>query len=178
MAETPSRPTGRATASQPRTPRPSARATAAAVALAIAAASQALAPAAADTSELRAARVVAPESDSRYVGKTEEGRTIQLSISARTIQVIGWDFECGRKAIARASVQGIPIKYSAKGYRFKISTGGIVTYLDGEPDENARVAIRGRFSPGARAVTGLLRVKTPRCHDTGYLKWSAKRRSG
>jgi hypothetical protein len=165
MAETPSRPTGRATASQPRTPRPSARATAAAVALAIAAASQALAPAAADTSELRAARVVAPESDSRYVGKTEEGRTIQLSISARTIQVIGWDFECGRKAIA-------------KGYRFKISTGGIVTYLDGEPDENARVAIRGRFSPGARAVTGLLRVKTPRCHDTGYLKWSAKRRSG
>ena len=121
------------------------------------------------------AHVTAPKSGAKYSGRTDQDRRLDLVISGKSVQIVAFDFACGRKAIARTGLQEIQLKHSAKGYRFGIVANGIVSYSDDEPDENAEIAIRGRFSRTAKTVVGVLRVETPRCHHTGPIEWRAKR---
>jgi hypothetical protein len=132
-------------------------------------------PAAAGAAQLQSATVKAPKSGAKYTGQTAHKLDLTLSISGKSVQIVAFQFACGRKTTASTSLQAIPLKRTDDGYRFKISTNGIVSYADQQPDENAAIAVRGLFSRSAKTVSGLLRVKTPRCHDTGYVKWSAKR---
>ncbi len=115
---------------------------------------------------------------STYSGTTEEDQRITLRISGKSIEIAAWRFRCGDRVIGITSLQSIPLRHSDDGYRFKLTTYGIVSYSDEAPDENARIAFRGQFSRTAKRVTGLFRLKSPRCGDTGYVEWRAKRRSG
>lgn len=135
-------------------------------------------PVGAGAASIEKASPTAPKSGTTYSGSTEEDERITLRIARRSIEIAAWRFRCGNKAIGITSLQALPLRYSETGYRFKLSTSGIVSYSDEQPDENAVIAFRGRFSRSAKTVTGLFRVKTKRCHDTGYVEWRAKRRSG
>ena len=130
------------------------------------------------SADLRKAAVHAPKPGAMYSGSTEERQRVSLRIGRRTIAIAAFRFRCGRKTIGITSLEAIPLRRGDRGYRFKVSTAGIVSYEDEQPDENGVIAFRGDFSASAKTVTGLLRVKTPRCHDTGYLEWRASRRSG
>jgi hypothetical protein len=118
-----------------------------------------------------------PKPGSTYSGVTEDDERITLRMSRKSIEIVGWRFRCGDDVSGITSLQSIPLRHSEDGYRFKLTTFGIVSYSDEQPDENARIAFRGRFSRSAKTVAGLFRAKTPRCGDTGYVEWRAKRRS-
>ncbi len=135
-------------------------------------------PAGAVAASIEKASPRAPKSGATYAGKTEEGERMTLRISGRSIEIAAWRFRCGDEVLGVTSLQSILLRHSENGYRFKLTTNGIVSYSDEAPDENGRVALRGQFTRSAKAVTGLFRVKTRRCRDTGYIEWRAKRRSG
>jgi hypothetical protein len=141
------------------------------VALAVAA------PAGAAAAGIHKASPTAPKSRSTYSGTTEERERITLRISGRSIAIAAWRFRCRDEVLGITSLQSIRLRHSEDGYRFKLTTFGIVSYSDGAADENGRIAFRGQFSRSAKRVTGLFRVKTKRCGDSGYVEWRAKRRS-
>jgi hypothetical protein len=134
------------------------------------------APAAAN-SKVSAARtrVRAPKSG-KYSGRTAEKRDVTVYVSGKAIQIIAFSFKCG-DADGITSLSDIRLKKSKKGYKFAIKAHGIVSYSDSEthPDENGAIEIAGRFGRTGKAAIGTLRVKTPRCGDSGAIKWSAKR---
>jgi hypothetical protein len=117
------------------------------------------------------AAVKPPRSGSQYQGAAHH---VFLQISGRSIEIIAFSFRCdGTKG--RISLNDIRLKRSSRGYRFYSVLHGLVTYGDGEPDENAEVRIRGLFTRDAKAVRGRFRVITPRCGNTGRLRWRATR---
>jgi hypothetical protein len=134
-------------------------------------------PVGAGAATIERASPTAPKSGAGYSGKTEEGQRVTLRISGRSIEIAAWRFRCGDEVLGITSLEAILLRHSENGYRFKLTTNGIVSYSDEAPDENARIAFRGQFTRSARGVSGLFRVKTRRCGDTGYVEWRAKRRS-
>lgn len=117
------------------------------------------------------AAVRPPRSGSQYQAAAHH---IFLQISGRSIEIIAFSFRCG-DATGRISLNALKLKRSRRGYRFYFVTHGLATYSDGEPDENAEVHIRGLFTRDARAVRGRFRVETPKCGNTGRLRWRATR---
>lgn len=134
-------------------------------------------PVGAGAASIEKASPAPPKSGAQYSGVTEDDQPVTLVISGRSIQIAAFRFRCGNKAIASTSVQSIRLRYSDEGYRFKLATYGIVSYSDEQPDENGSIGFRGQFSRSAKTVSGRLRVKTPRCRDSGTVEWRAKRRS-
>jgi hypothetical protein len=120
------------------------------------------------------ARVVAPRDGATYKGATAEHRQLSFVVSGRSIQIIAFGFDCGA-ASAKTSLQDIKLKRGKSVYSFSTRSFANVTYSDDHPDENAAINIAGTFNRTARRVTGTLRVKTPRCHDSGSVNWHAKR---
>jgi hypothetical protein len=114
-------------------------------------------------------RVKAPKSGSEYRGPE---RNVFLRISGKSVEIIGFDFPCAG-ASGRTSLNELRLKRTKGGYRFDIDAHGSAGYSDGYPDQNGKVHIGGRFTRDARKVRGHFRVRTPRCGDTGRLKWRA-----
>jgi hypothetical protein len=102
------------------------------------------------------------------------GGTLALYVSGKSIDLAAFAFDCGA-ATGRTSLNAIPLKRTKRGYRFAIKANGNVTYSDDHPDENASVAIKGRFARSGKTVRGTFRVNSPRCADTGDVRWRAKR---
>ena len=113
----------------------------------------------------------------QYGGSTAQGRALTLYLSTEYIQLADIQFACGT-ATGRTSVSGIEMKRTRRGYSFSIRANGIVTYSDDRPDENAAVAISGRFAPGGRRAAGRLSASTPSCGRSGRVRWAVQRRSG
>jgi hypothetical protein len=112
-----------------------------------------------------------PRSGSVYHGAAHH---VDLQISGRSIAIIAFSFRCdGTKG--RISLNDLRLKRSRLGYGFYAVVHGNVTFSDGKPDENGEVHIRGRFTPNAKSVRGRFRVVSPRCGNTGRLRWSATR---
>jgi hypothetical protein len=115
--------------------------------------------------------VKAPKSGSEFTGARG---TLSLFIAGRSIELAAFDFECGA-ATGRVSLNDIALERTRRGYSFDTKAHGNVTYSDDQPDENASVAFRGRFTRGAKRVRGVYRVKSPRCGSTGAVEWRARR---
>lgn len=132
----------------------------------------------AGAASLEKAAVVAPKSGAKYAGTTAKKGKVTFIISGKSIEIFAFDFPCGRKpASGSSSIQSLPLKRTDDGYRFKVKASGIVSYSDAQPDENGTISVSGTFSRSAKTVSGLLRIKTRRCHDTGDVRWSASRRT-
>jgi uncharacterized protein (DUF934 family) len=116
--------------------------------------------------------VKAPKAGSQYRGKAP--RDVIIRIARRSIEIVAFSFPCG-KASGRTALNGIKLKRTRRGFRFKTRAFGNVTYSDQHADENARIDLSGRFAPNAKTVRGHVRVKSPRCGTTGYLRLKAKR---
>jgi hypothetical protein len=125
---------------------------------------------AAAASTRRRPRVKAPKSG-EYKGA---GGTLALYVSGKSIDLAAFAFDCGA-ATGRTSLNAIPLKRTKRGYRFAIKANGNVTYSDSHADENASVAIKGRFARNGKTVSGTFRVDSPRCADTGDVRWHARR---
>jgi hypothetical protein len=125
-----------------------------------------------------ATTVKAPPSGSTYSEKVPY--RIVMEIEGRSVSVVAFSFPCpkgGDGVTGRTTLNDFRLKRTTKGYRFNADAHGLVTYSDEQGDENATTHISGRFALDAKTVRGHLRVKSKRCGDTGYLKWSARRRS-
>jgi len=123
---------------------------------------------------LAATSVKAPPSGAKYSGTTEQEKRVTLQMSEKAVELLAFQFNCGRKAVGSTSVQSIPLTRSDRGYRLKVSTNGIVSYSDEQPDENAKITIRARFSRTAKTIAGWFQLQTPRCHSSGTVEWRAK----
>jgi hypothetical protein len=119
-----------------------------------------------------AAKVKAPKSG-QYKGRPR-GKDMTLFVSGTEIQVAAFSFTCA-DTVGRTSIDSIALKKTPKGYAFSLVAHGSITFEDGQPDENGRVSIAGRFAAAGRSATGTFRVKSHRCHDTGSIKWRVSR---
>jgi hypothetical protein len=126
----------------------------------------ALAPAAS-----AAGAVSAPRSGSHYEGAAHH---VLLQISGRSVELMAFTFRCGATK-GTISLNDIRLRRGSRGYRFYSASHGLVTYRDGKPDENAEVHVRGLFTRDAKVVRGRFRVETPRCGNTGRVRWRATR---
>ena len=118
-----------------------------------------------------ATTVKAPKSGSRY----ESGAPfyVLLQISGRSVEIAAFSFGCG-DTFGRTSVNDFRLKRTDRGYRFNADAKAIASYAD-DTNENVSVHISGRVSLSAKTVRGHLRVKSPKCGDTGLFKWRAAR---
>jgi hypothetical protein len=117
------------------------------------------------------AAVKRPRSGSLYQGA---GRDVVMQIAGKSIELIAFSFPCDGTS-GRVSLNAIRLRRSGRGYGFYSASHGLVTYKDEAPDENATVRIRGLFTRDAKRVRGRFRVITPRCGNTGRLRWRATR---
>jgi hypothetical protein len=117
-------------------------------------------------------KVKAPKSG-QYNG-TARGKDLTLIVSGKSIEIVAFSFACDGTA-GRTSLDSIALKKTKKGYAFGIRAHGSITFSDNQPDENGAVDISGRFARDGKRASGVYRVRSPRCHDTGNIKWSAKR---
>ena len=145
----------------------------AAAAIAVALATFAFVPTAQGAAEQERPRVKAPKSGTQYSGRTAQKRKLTLQMGGTSVGIVAFRFACGR-AVANTSLTEIRLRKGRTGYRFRITSFGIVTYLDGRPDQNARIQISGRFSRDARRARGRLRVRVRGC-DTGSFRWRVSR---
>ena len=102
------------------------------------------------------------------------GKDLTLYISGKRIDLAAFSFKCADTS-GRTSLNAIALKKTKKGYKFAFSGGGSITFADGQPDENGKMSISGLFTRSGKKVSGVFRVHSPRCHDTGNVKWSARR---
>lgn len=102
------------------------------------------------------------------------GKPLTLYVSGKSIDLAAFSFKCD-DTDGRTSLDSIALKKTKKGYRFSFSGGGSITFADGRPDENGKFSISGLFTRSGKKATGVFRVRSPHCHDTGKVKWSAKR---
>ncbi len=121
-----------------------------------------------------AAPSVTPPRSGKYTGLARAHRKLTLLISGRSVQLVAFQFKCGT-VIGATGLDDIRLRKTSTGYRFGIRAHGSVTFSDNHPDENAAVDIVGRFSLNGRVARGTLRVRSPRCRDTGSVHWSARR---
>ena len=102
------------------------------------------------------------------------GQDLTLDISGKTIQIAVFGFRCA-DTTGRMGLNDIRLKKTSKGYKFGITAYGGITFAGGEGAENGKASISGQFTRSGKRATGVFRVKSPTCHDTGQIKWSAKR---
>jgi hypothetical protein len=117
-------------------------------------------------------KVKAPKSG-QYNGHPR-GKDLTLYVSGKSIQLAAFSFKCAATS-GRTSLNEIVLKKTSKGYKFGLNAHGNITFADEQPDENGKVSISGRFTLSGKKATGVFRVRSPRCHDTGSIKWSARR---
>jgi hypothetical protein len=127
---------------------------------------------AAIAAELGSAAVNAPKSGSQYTSGSPSN--VILRVSGRSVEIVAFSFPC-REASGRTSLNDFRLKRTPKGYRFNADANGIVSYSDEQADENGKIHISGRFARSAKTVRGHFRVRTPRCGETGNLRWRASR---
>jgi hypothetical protein len=96
-------------------------------------------------------------------------------VAGKSISLVAFQFACG-STTGSTSVGDIKLRRTSQGYRFAISAHGIASFRDERVDQNATIDVSGRFSPLAKSLTGLVRVRVPSCRDTGYVRWSARPR--
>jgi hypothetical protein len=118
-------------------------------------------------------RVKAPRSG-QYAGLTAEKHPLKLYVSGKTIDLAAFEFDC-KTTVGKGSLDDLRLTKTKRGYRFAIRAYGSLSFADEGDDENALVHLSGRFSRDARAVRGVLTVKSPRCGNTGSIKWTAHR---
>lgn len=119
-------------------------------------------------------KVKAPKSG-QYKGTTAQHQKLTLYTSGKSIDLAAIQFACLKGVVGSTGLNSIPLKKGKKVYRFSIKAHGSVSFSDEHPSENAAVSISGAFSRTARSASGTLRVKSPRCHDTGSVKWKVRR---
>ena len=102
------------------------------------------------------------------------GKPLTLFVSGKSIDLAAFSFKCNDTG-GRTSLDAIALKKTKKGYKFAFSGRGSITFDDGRPDENGKLSISGLFTRSGKKATGVFRVRSPQCHDTGNVKWSAKR---
>jgi hypothetical protein len=102
------------------------------------------------------------------------GKPLTLYVSGKSIELAAFSYKCA-DTTGRTSLDAIALKKTKKGYRFAFSGRGSISFADGQTDENGKMSISGRFARSGKKATGVFRVRSPRCHDTGNIKWSAKR---
>jgi hypothetical protein len=117
-------------------------------------------------------KVKAPKSG-QYNGHPR-GKDLMLFVSGKSIQLASFSFKC-KGTSGRTNLDDIRLKKTSKGYRFALDAHGSISFADGQPDENGKVSISGRFTRSGKKPTGVFRVRSPRCGDTGNIKWSATR---
>jgi hypothetical protein len=127
---------------------------------------------AAQASAARAAKVRLPRSG-KYKG-SPRGKDMTIYVSGNEIQVVAFSFKCA-DTVGRTSLDSIRLKKTRKGYKFALDGFGSISFEDGKPDENGKVTIAGRFAADGKSARGTFRVRSPRCHDTGTIKWRATR---
>jgi hypothetical protein len=98
---------------------------------------------------------------------------IELYVSGRSIDIAAFSFKCGATT-GRMSLNDIRLRRTRKGYSFRLSAHGTISFEDGSSDENGEARIRGRFSRTGRSARGTFRVSSPRCR-TGDVRWRATR---
>jgi hypothetical protein len=119
-----------------------------------------------------AAKVRAPKSG-EYDGQPR-GHPLSIFVSGKEIELAAFSFKCA-DTVGRTSLNAIKLKKTRKGYKFALDAHGNISFEDGASDENGRVSIAGRFSADGKAARGKFRVRSKRCHDTGWIKWRASR---
>ncbi len=112
--------------------------------------------------------VKAPKDGGQYDGN----HNLVIYISGKSISGVFFDFRCDG-TIGRTGLNDIKLEKTKKGYRFGIKAHASITFRDGQPDENGAVDVSGRFGRRAKTVAGKFRVKSPRCGDSGEVKWHA-----
>jgi hypothetical protein len=117
--------------------------------------------------------VRAPRSG-EYDGETRQRRDLALHVAGRQIQLAAIEFRCGGTT-GHTNLNGIPLRQTRRGFSFSIRAHGLVSWGDGQPDQNAAINLSGRFSRGGKKARGRVRVKAPRC-GSGRVRWVAKRR--
>jgi hypothetical protein len=118
--------------------------------------------------------VKAPKSG-KYPGATATKRPLTLYISGKQVLYVTFEFACNKTVSATSGLQSIALKRTDKGYKFSIAAHGIVSYHDGEPEQNGAIRVSGQFTRSGKTVTGRIRVRTPRCPTTNYVDWHARR---
>jgi hypothetical protein len=102
------------------------------------------------------------------------GKDLTLYVSGNSIELAAFSFKCASTG-GRTSIDALALKKTKKGYRFAFSGHGSITFDNGQPDENGKISISGLFARSGKRATGVFRVRSSYCHDTGSVKWSAKR---
>jgi hypothetical protein len=126
----------------------------------------------AQASAARAAKVRMPK-PGQYNGHPR-GEDMLIYVGGKEIQIAAFSFKCA-DTVGRTSLDSISLKKTRKGYKFGLDAHGSISFQDGKPDENGKVAIAGRFAADGKSARGTFRVRSPRCHDTGIVKWRATR---
>jgi hypothetical protein len=109
-----------------------------------------------------------------YDGTAGPQRNVTVYVVAKSVSLVAFDFTCGQTS-GRTALNDIRVFKTRRGYQFSLDAHGNVTYADEQPDENAAVYVFGRFTRSGRALSGRLRVKTPRCGNSGSVRWSARK---
>jgi hypothetical protein len=138
----------------------------------LAAAAAAATPALVPIADAAKVKVRAPKSG-QYKGYPR-GKDLTLYVSGKSIDLAAFSFKCADTS-GRTSLNGITLKKTSKGYKFGLNAHGSITFADDTPDQNGKVSISGRFTASGKKATGTFRVQSSRCHDTGNVKWSARR---
>jgi hypothetical protein len=120
-----------------------------------------------------AKRTVKAPKSGQYNG-SPRGKALTLYVSGKSIQLAAFGFACAGSS-GRTSLNDVRLKKTTKGYKFGISAHGSITFADNYPDQNGAIELYGRFSLDGKSAKGTFRVKSPRCHDTGSIKWRAHR---
>jgi hypothetical protein len=113
-----------------------------------------------------------PKSGS-YSGTTEQKKDITLYVSGKSIDLAAFSFKCQGTG-GRTSMNALKLVKTSKGYKFSLKAHGSISFSDGQPDENGKVEIGGRFSVNGKQAAGTFRVRSSHCH-TGVRTWHAKR---
>jgi hypothetical protein len=128
-------------------------------------------PAAAAVSEAATKPVVKAPKSGTYPGKR-----VTLYVVGKAIDLASIEFDCG-EITGRTGLNDVHLRKTSKGYSFDIAAHGGVTYSDEQQDENGTIRLEGRFTRGATKAAGFFRVVTPRCGNTGGVRFSVARRN-
>jgi hypothetical protein len=136
-------------------------------------------PAAAPTASAAAKKkkkkppVKAPKKSARYQGLAGDHRLIlEISGNGRQVKLVFFEITCG-EGTAATGLQNIALRKSRSGYGFGAGSRSTLVFEDDSYEEDVVVAVVGEFARNGKRISGLLRVKSERCGDTGNVKWVA-----
>lgn len=112
----------------------------------------------------------APKHGWEYRGQPGD---VLVMVSGKSLEYMGFSFPCG-DVRGLTGLNDFPLKRTTRGYRVDAHAHGSITYTD-EFSENAKVDFVARWSLDAKTVRGYVRVVSPRCGDTGRIKWKGSR---